>query len=274
LSLVWGHSFLFIKIAVSVLPPLWVVTARLAIGGGLLATVAAAMRSGADRRSLPWLGFVGLTGAALPWAGQAWAQQFLDSGLVSVLNSSTPIMTLAVAVMAGQEHLHRNRIVGLAIAVLGTLIIIRGQVGSGRSLLALLVAILSTLGYAVSAVVARARISGRVAPLPAAAVQLCFGALMLGPIAWATAGVPSAPPPISAIAALVALGVFGTGAAFVAYFALLERVGATNTSMVTYFAPVVGLMSGAYFRGERFGPFVFVGAATLVCGVWLAQRRP
>ena len=70
------------------------------------------------------------------------------------------------------------------------------------------------------------------------------------------------------------LGLLGTGIAFLIYFTLLQNVGATNTSMVTYLVPIVGLTSGSLLRGERFGPNVFVGAAAMILGVWLAQRAP
>lgn len=276
LALTWGNSFLFIKVAVAALAPLWVVTIRMAVGGGLLVGIAVTQRSTLprDRESVAVLAFLGVAGAALPWAGQAWAQQFLDSGLVSVLNSCTPVATLGMAVFAGQERLHRNRIIGLGVAVLGTLIVIRGEVGAGRSILALVAAVLSTTGYALASVVTRARISGRVANLPAAAAQLCFGAAALGPFAWLSTG----PPPVRVapvvLGALLALGLLGTGLAFLVYFTLIESVGATNTSMVTYLAPVVGLASGALFRGERFGPNVFWGAFALVFGVYLAQKQP
>lgn len=276
LALTWGNSFLFIKLAVSVFAPLWVVTIRMAIGGGLLLAVALTLRRALprDRESVAVLAFLGVAGAALPWAGQAWAQQFLDSGLVSVLNSCTPIATLGMAVLAGQERLHRNRVIGLGVAVVGTLVVIRGEVGAGRSVLALIAAILSTAGYALASVVTRARISGRVANLPAAALQLCFGAVAMGPFACLSSVPPLVQVAPVVLAALLALGLLGTGLAFLVYFNLIESVGATNASMVTYLAPIVGLASGAVFRGERFGANVFVGAIALVFGVWLAQRQP
>lgn len=275
LALIWGNSFLFIKIAVARVAPLWVVTIRMTTGGLLLAALAIALGQPLrrDARLLATLGFVGLTGAALPWAGQAWAQQYLDSGLVSVLNSCTPVMTLIFAVVSRQERLYGSRVAGLAVAIAGTLIVLGGEVGSGRSVAALAVAVLATAGYAVSAVVARARISGRVPALPAAATQLCLAAGVFLPFAFA-APAPGTSLPASVVGALLALGVLGTGLAFFLYFVLLESVGATNASMVTYLAPVVGLTSGALFRHERFGANVFLGAATLVFGVWLSQRRP
>jgi drug/metabolite transporter (DMT)-like permease len=276
LALMWGHSFLFIKVAVAAVAPAWVVVIRMTVGGLLLSGVAvvSGSRFPRDARTLLVLGFLGTIGAAFPWVAQAWAQQHLDSGLMAVLNSTTPVATLIFSVLAGQERLHRNRVVGLAIAVTGSLVVIGGEVGAGRSIVALVVAALATSGYALAAVVTRARISGRVRSLPASALQLAFGTLALAPLAWLEEGPPELPGDPLVIGALGLLGVLGTGAAFLIYFTLIENVGATSTSLVTYVIPVVGLASGAAFRGERFGTSVFIGAALLVAGVWLAQRQP
>jgi drug/metabolite transporter (DMT)-like permease len=276
LALFWGHSFLLIKVAVAAVPPLWVVTTRTTVGSALLLVICGFMRARLprDARTLLTLLFIGVVGAALPWIAQAWAQQFLDSGVLAVLNACTPVATLCVAVLAGQERLHRYRVVGLSVAVLGTLVIVRGEVSLGRSRFALLVAVLATLGYALASVVTRARVSGRVPNLPAAALQLAAAAVATGPFAWAVNGPPPVPVATPVAAALAALGLLGTGLGFLIYFTLIENVGATNASMVTYLAPVVGLVSGGLFRGERFGPNVFAGAALLVGGVWLAARHP
>ncbi|MFM2415586.1 MAG: hypothetical protein RL385_309, partial [Pseudomonadota bacterium] len=83
---------------------------------------------------------------------------------------------------------------------------------------------------------------------------------------------PSSLPPL-VLAALLALGLLGTGIGFLIYFTLLGRVGATNTSMVTYLIPLVAILAGTLVRGERFGANVLVGALLLVGGVWIAQRR-
>jgi drug/metabolite transporter (DMT)-like permease len=276
LALMWGNSFLFIKIAVSAVPPPWIVATRMIIGALLLFTLALSSKERAPRE-LPAhlnLAVIGVLGAALPWLGQAWAQQFLDSGLTAVLNASTPVATLILAVLWKQERLHMNRVLGLGLAVLGTLIVVGVEVRSGRSTPALVVALLSTFGYALGAVMARARISGRMPTIWAAALQLGWGVVVLGPIAWTLEGPPPTSLPPEVAGALLALGLLGTGIAFQLYFTLLHSVGATNTSMVTYVVPIVGLISGAVVRGERFGANVFVGAAAMIGGVWLAQRAP
>jgi drug/metabolite transporter (DMT)-like permease len=193
---------------------------------------------------------------------------------MAVLNSFTPVATLVVAVLAGQEQLYRNRVAGLAIAVTGMVTVVGGEVGSGKSLGALLVAVLATAGYAIAGVVTRARLSRRVPNLQAAALQLLAGAAVVWPLAWHGSGAPPVHLDPVVAGALAGLGLFGTGLGFLMYFTLIERVGATNAAMVTYVVPIVGLVSGAMFRGERFGFNVFAGAALLILGVWLSQRQP
>lgn len=276
LALLWGNSFFFIKTAVAVVPPLWIVTFRMILGAALLLVITRATR---ERAAFDWHGFVamgliGIFGSALPWAGQAWAQRYLDSGLMSVLNATTPVATLLLALMLRQERLYANRVMGLLLAIAGTLLIIGFEVRAGRSKLALVAAVLSTFGYAAAAVLTHAYATGRMSKMWAAAVQLGWGAVLLGPVAWATQGAPTLALDPLVLGALGALGLLGTGVAFLIYFTLLERVGATNTSMVTYLVPIVGLSSGALFRGERFGSNVLVGAGAMITGVWLAQRAP
>lgn len=278
LALMWGNSFLFIKTAVASVPPPWIVAGRLTLGGLLLLGIAAVRRQALPRtrRDLVLLAVVGVVGAAMPWSGQAWAQQFLDSGIVAVLNATTPGATLTIAVLVGQESLHPRRVLGLLVAVAGSLVIIGGEIGGGSSAAALAIAAIAPFGYGAGSVLTRARVSGRIAPLPAAAVQLGLAAVFATSVALAAAGRPPAAatlPPVAALS-VVALGIVGTGLAFLVYFILIQRVGATNASMVTYLVPVVGLVSGALVRGERFGPNVLAGAGLLVVGVWLAQRQP
>lgn len=275
LALVWGHSFVFIKLIVGVLAPLWIVVSRMLLGGALL-LVLALVRGDAfprDRPTLVRLAMLGILGSALPWAGQAWAQRFLDSGLVAVLNACTPLATLGLAVISKQEQLERHRVVGIGIAIVGTLTVIGGELGSGRSALALVMSVSATVGYAYAAVFTRKHVSGRIANMPAAALQLLFAGAFMVPLASLAHGAPPTRLPLLAILALLALGLLGTGLAFLIYFTLLGRVGATNTSMVTYLVPMVALAAGAVYRGERFGPSVVVGACALVFGVWLAQQR-
>ncbi|MGI9016840.1 MAG: DMT family transporter, partial [Euzebya sp.] len=278
LAFLWGNSFLFIKTAVAEIPPGWVVAGRLTIGGALLVGIVAVrqLKLPTQRRHLVALAAIGILGTAVPWTGQAWAQQSLDSGLVAVLNATTPVATLILAVAAGIERLHTARVVGLGVAVIGSFIIIGGEISAGGPVMALAIAAIAPFGYGLGSVLTRREISGKVGTLPAVATQLCMAAMVLTLASYVVEGSPPVLSELSPLvtAALFALGLFGTGIAFIIYFTLIERVGATNASMVTYLVPIVGLAAGAVVRGERFGANVFIGAAILILGVYLAQRGP
>lgn len=273
----WGNSFLFVKTAVASIPPGWIVAGRLVVGGLLLAAICLARRQPLPTSPRTWLvlGGIGVVGTGLPWFAHAWAQQALDSGLVAVLNATTPAATLMLALAFGIERLHVMRVVGLAVAIVGSLIVIGGEVGGGGPIVSLVVAVLAPFGYGLGSVLTRRHVSGQIGPLPAAATQLVGAAVVLNLLALGIEGPAPAVAtldPVHALA-LLALGIFGTGLAFIVYFTLIERVGATNASMVTYVVPIVGLAAGALVRGEEFGVNVFVGAVVLIVGVYLAQRR-
>jgi drug/metabolite transporter (DMT)-like permease len=276
LSLLWGNSFLFIKTAVAEIPPGWVVAGRLTIGAVLIGAIVAVRRLPLprERRILLALAVVGVLGTAAGWYAQAWAQRSLDSGLVAVLNATTPVATLLLALLAGIERLHPARVIGLAVAITGSIVVIGGEVSAGGPLVALVVAAVAPLAYGLGGVVTRREVSGRVATF--VAVQLGVGALVMTGISPVVDGLPPAPTSLSLwpALALLALGLLCTGTAFIINFELIASVGATNASMVTYLVPIVGLASGALVRGERFGANVFVGAAVLILGVYIAQRRP
>ncbi|CAN5185379.1 DMT family transporter [soil metagenome] len=278
LALMWGNSFLFVKTAVASIPPGWIVGGRLVIGASLLVAICAARRQSLPRTRRTWLvlGGIGVVGTGLPWFAQAWAQQALDSGLVAVLNATTPAATLMLALAFGIERLHLMRVIGLTVAITGSLIVIGGEISGGGPVVSLAVAVLAPFGYGLGSVLTRRHVSGRIAPLPAAAAQLLGGAIVLNVLALAVEGPAPGVDTLELVPALalLALGVFGTGLAFVVYFTLIERVGATNASMVTYLVPIVGLIAGSVVRGEQFGPNVFVGAGVLIVGIYLAQRQP
>lgn len=277
LALFWGNSFLFVKIAVPFVPPPWIVAIRILIGSVLLLALVVTRRQALPRapRRIAALFAIGFVGTAFPWTAQSWAQQYIDSGLMAVLNATTPAATLLIAVVAGQERLHTRRLGGLGIAIIGTVVVIGGEVSAGGALPALLVGAGAPVGYALGTVLAREWVSGRVRPLPAATVQLGTAALAMLPLAAVSTGAPAPDGlPVQAALALLALGVLGTGVAFLLYFTLIERVGATNAAMVTYVVPLVGLAAGALILSERFGRNVLVGAVVLIAGVYLAQREP
>lgn len=276
LSTAWGLSFLFIELSLEGLTPVWIVAGRTLVGGVVLVLV---LRAG--RRRLPpgrdvWrhLFVLGSINNALPWAGVAWAQQELPSGLTALLMALVPTSTLLVAAAAGQERLTRVRLLGLLVALGGVGLIVAGDVDQPGRVLAVGVVVLATMLYATGAVYAKRHVSGRVPALELAAGQVVAAATVTLPIALVLDG-----PPVvseltaSVLGAVAMLGVFGTGLAFLLFYLLIERVGATNAVMTTYLIPLVAVVAGAVVLDERLGAAALGGGALIGVGIWLSQRN-
>lgn len=275
LSAAWGLSFLFIKVAVGALSPLWVVACRTVIGAVVLLVI---MRL--RGRRLPtgrpiWghLLMLATIGNAIPWAMVAAAQRAIPSGMAAVVNSLVPLSTLVIAAVVGLERMSVRRTVGLALAVLGTVIVVSGELGAPGAPAAVVVLAGATLLYGASAVYAKRHVSGRHPPLAVAAGQVLLAALVSVPIAWVVGPMPAWSALDGAlIGSVLTLGAAGTGLAFLLFYLLIERVGATNATMVTYVIPVVGVTAGWLVLDERVGLELVLGAAAILVGVWLAQR--
>lgn len=276
LAAMWGFSFLFIKVAVEELSPIEVVAGRTLVGAAVLLVILRVRRRRLPRGWVIWghLMVLASFGNAIPWAIFAWAEESISSGLASVINSLMPATTLAVAAAVGLERLTARKVGGLALAFAGTAIVVSGELGTPGRLFAVLGAVTATVFYAGATVYTKRFVSGREAPMALATGQVLGAAVLstvaalvlepvpdVGTLSWGITG------------SVVLLGAFGTGLAFLVFYALIERVGATNASMVTYLIPVVGLLAGWLILDESFGAHVLVGAGVIVAGIWLAQRE-
>jgi drug/metabolite transporter (DMT)-like permease len=276
LAAMWGLSFLFIKVAVPVVAPLWIVAARCLVGALVLLVVLRIRGTALPRGARVWrdLTILAALGNAVPWGLMAWATQFLPSGLVAVVNALAPTSTLVIAILVGLEAPSLRRAAGLVLALCGTAIAVSSNLGAPGTVLAVLAVVLATVCYGAGTVYAKQRVSGNHPPLAIATGQVLMAALLAIPVAAITAPWPDVSAITPAIAgSLVALGVFGTGAAFLAFYTLIARVGATNSILVTYLIPVVALLAGAVVLGEPLTLVVAVGTALTIGGVWLAQRE-
>lgn len=276
LSLSWGLSFLFIKVAVAEVSPAWIVTARTAIGGAVLAVLLRVRGRPWPRGATMWrhLAVLAIIGNAIPWGAVAWAQQAIPSGLSAVVNSLVPMSTLVVAAAVGVERLSVRRVVGLLAGLAGTAIVVAGEVGAPERTVAVLVVAAATLLYGSTAVYAKRYVSDQLPALSVAAGQVLLACAVTLPVAAVLGPTPQVGElSAGAVGSLLALGVFGTGVAFLLFYLLIERVGPTSTTMVTYVIPVVGVAAGWLFLGERLGPNVLLGAALILVGVTLAQRQ-
>lgn len=271
----WGFSFLFIEIALRGFGPVWIVAGRTGIGAAVLLAALGLRRQRLPRSRRMWGHFLvlGVVANALPWVGAAWAQQWLPSGLVALLMAAVPTSTLVVSVAFGLEHFTLARIAGLALALSGVALTVAADPAEPGRLAAIVVVIVATVMYAAGAVYAKQWVSGNDSPLTIAAGQVLTAFLVTLPAAFLLDPLPDPEGITPAVAgSILALGAFGTGAAFLVFYTLIERVGATNTTLVTYIVPLVAVAAGAIVLGERLALPAIIGGALIVSGVWLAQK--
>lgn len=271
----WGLSFLFIEVALRAVAPLWIVTARVTVGAAVLLAVVAVRRVKLPRTWSTWrhLVVLGVLNNAVPWTAVAWAQQSLPSGTTALLMALVPLSTLVVSVLVGLEQITPLRLVGLVLSLGGVALIVLEDLDDIGRVIAMGTVMAATFLYATGTVYAKRKVSGRVAPLSLAAGQVLATAVILLPITLLVAPLPARGDLDAAIiGSLLALGALGTGLAFLLFYTLVERVGATNATMVTYLVPVIAVIAGVLVLGEELGLIVLAGGAIVVAGIWLTQR--
>lgn len=274
LGLIWGFTFLFIKLSVEGLSPLWLVAVRTAAGFVVLLVAIQVMRVSLPRDGVMWLhiAFLAVPGNVIPWAMVAWAQQGVTSAMTAVLYSLIPLMSLLISASAGTERLTMRKLAGLVLASLGTGLAVGFDLaapGTASGVVAILGACALLAG---GAVYAKRFVTAHVAALPMVTVQLGVACLVATPLALVSDGLPVwADITPSVVFAALTLGVLGTGIAFLIYYALIERIGATNATMITYITPVIGLIAGGVILDEPIPASLLGGGAAIVAGIWLAQ---
>lgn len=276
LGVMWGCSFLFIELALRGLTPLWIVVGRTLVGGLVLLLVLRVRGLRLPRSRRMWRHLVVLAAMtnAVPWGAVAWAQQSLPSGLAALLMAIVPTSTLVVAVAARQERFTAARVTGLLVALGGVALIVATDLGDTGRLVAIAAVVVATLLYAGGAVYAKSYVSGEHPALVIASGQVLSAFALTLPAALLFEPFPTGDALSGdVVGAVLALGTFGTGAAFLVFYVLIARVGATNATMVTYLIPIVAVIAGAVVLHERLEPTALAGGALIGVGIWLAQRR-
>ena len=275
LALMWGCSFLFIKVALDGVTPLWIVVGRTGVGAVVLLVVLHLRGRRLSRARALWIHLLvlGILSNAVPWAAVAWAQQAIPSGLAALLLAVVPSSTLIVSAVIGLERITLIRAIGLLLALAGVGATVAADLEDPGRVVAIVTIIGATLLYACGAVYAKRNVSGINAPLVIATGQVLTAFAVALPAALLLEPVPRpAELTVPVVGAVIALGVFGTGLAFLLFYMLIARVGATNTTMVTYLIPIVAVVAGAVVLGERLGLAALAGGVLIGLGIWLAQR--
>jgi len=275
LASIWGASFLFIKLGVDEVEPAVVVLGRLVVGVAVLVPVVLLRGAIPDMRAM-WVPCVvlGALNNAVPYWLIAFAETRIDSGLAAVIQAAAPILTVVLATRIDPSQRVRGlRLVGVAVGFVGVALLVGVQEGSQ------LVGALAVLGtatcYAVSVLYA-GRTVRSFPPLEVAIGQLAVGMLLALP--FGLAQLPSEAPPAKAVAAIVALGALSTGVAYLLYFTLIARAGASRAILVTYLVPAFALVYGTVFLDEPVtlsalaGLVLILGGTALGTGMGFRRR--
>jgi len=271
----WGASFLFIKIAVGDLHPLWIAASRLVFGGLVLGLILLVRRRGLPTDPRAWLvnGFVGIVGCALPFALFAFAGERIPSLLSGLWNSTTPLVVLPLAVLVFRtEPFTLRRLLGLLLGLTGSLVILGvwNLAGGAYDLVGQLMCLAASACYGISTAFTRRYVSSRrEPPVVAATVQMITGAVVAVPLALIVAGVPTPGP--GALAAAVALGALGTGLGFLLNLRNIAMLGASAAASVTYLVPVFATLLGVVVLHEQLNWHQILGGIIVLLGVGVAQ---
>jgi drug/metabolite transporter (DMT)-like permease len=277
LGFMWGSSYLFIKLAVDSFGTFTLIALRLLIGAAFLWVVLRASRTPVprDRRVYGHLIVMSVINIAVPFGLITWAEQSVDSALAAILNATVPLFVIVIApLFLPDEPIRVNGVLGLMIGFLGVVLIVSPGLATAAGTLPGQLALLgSSVSYAIGNVYARRNIQGQPPMIPAV-FQVTFALVITGILAiaierpWATAT-----PDLEAWISVVWLGILGSGLAYLAYFRLLLRWGATRTALVAYLLPVVGIVLGYLVLSEPIGLSLIAGTGLVIAGVALVNGR-
>ncbi len=279
LAALWGGSFLFMRVAVPELGAVTVAALRVAIAAAMLVLFIAASGGLRELRADTFpLCVVGVLNAALPFALFAYATLHLTAGFTSILNATAPFFSAIVAYLWLRERLTPFQVAGLLVGFAGVVLLLWGKVAFGDGPIALAVAagLLATLSYGISANYIRTRLRQTSPMVTAAGSQVAAAFCLLPPALWL---VPAEPPSPEAWLAVAALGLLSTGLAFVLYYRLVARAGATRAMSVTFLIPVFGMLWGMLVLGETVtlnmlaGTAIILAGTALTTGVWPGAGR-
>ena len=272
LALVWGASYLFIKVGLEAVEPVFLVWIRLALAGLVLLPLAikagALAGLGEVKGPLVLLAIVQVTA---PFLLITFGEEHIASSLTGILVASAPIFTALLGMAGfGAERVSGWNLAGVLVGLAGVAMLFGVDLtGDSTALLGGLMVLVASLGYAIGAIYLRKRL-GHLKPIGLAAASMTTSAALL--TVPALFFLPSEVPPLDSAASIVALGLLGTGVAFGLFYKLIAEVGAAKSSVVAYLAPGFSLAYGASLLGEPVTVGAAGGLALILAGSWTAAE--
>jgi drug/metabolite transporter (DMT)-like permease len=276
LAVIWGNSFVFIKVGLESLTPAGVVLSRLTLGAVTMLVVSAVLRSALPpRRYWRPLFIAAIFMTSAGWFLFAVAEQYVSSAFAGIINGATPLMTLAVILIAfPEEHPTPQRVAGLGVGFVGVLVVVGVWQGlGGATLIGFLACTVAVIGYGIAYPYVRRHLATgteSLGPMAFATGLMVMGAMQIAPVAAVT-GFAHSPLSATVVLAMIALGVLGSGVAYILNYIVIQRSDATTASTVTYVITVVAVLSGAIVLGEDLSWNQPVGAAIVLLGAAIAQ---
>jgi drug/metabolite transporter (DMT)-like permease len=277
LGILWGSSFLFIHEGLTILTPIGVVFWRLLSGAIVLAVIVRVRGIKITRNPRHWLliGFGGLFMNSIPFTLFAYGQQHVTSILASIINATTPIMTLlALLTLFRSEKLSPHVIWGLLVGASGVMVVLAVWQGFGENDP---IAILCLLGAPVCYGIGGPFIVRYVSPLKLPNEQVAFVQMTIAAIAvtpfYLSGPLMTAPLTWAPVASVLALGAIGSGFAYVLFYRVINQAGSAIANSVTYITPLVAVLLGVLLLGEPVYWYEPVGAVVVVLGALISQGR-
>jgi drug/metabolite transporter (DMT)-like permease len=276
LALIWGSGFLLIKISLRSFTPVELTFARLALGALVLTAVLLTRRLALPGRRTLWLHLLAaaLLGNAIPYTLFGVAEQTVDSNLAGAINATTPLWTLLFAVALRQaRRLRALQVLGVVLGFAGAVVILAPWRSDSAPLPGVLTCLTASASYGLSYVYMGRYLVGRnLSPLVLSAGQLIAASGLLA-LALPFGGTRTGTWTPGAVAALLTLGVVGTGLAYVLNYRIIADDGPVLASTVTYLLPVVAVLAGLLVLDEQVTPSLVVGVLVVLLGVGLTRRR-
>jgi len=270
LATLWGASFTFIKVGVETLPPLTLIAGRTSIAALILLAILGYRRIALPRDPKVWRQFLfqACLNSVFPFTLIAWAEQSIDAGLATILNSTSPIFTFLLTwLIAGRQHATGRKLFGVVSGMIGICLIVGVGALSGlrEQLIPELAIIAATICYAGAALFGRN--FERLDPMLPAAGSMLAGAAVLIPASLLVDQPWTLEPSTRSIGALLGLSIFSSALAFTIYFRLLRTLGPVGTTSQAYLRVPIGVAIGVLFLGESLAPTTWIGSIFVIAGV-------
>ena len=279
LSILWGGSYLFMKLAVLTVPLFTIVLGRVSIAALALLIVLTISGTGIPKGRRIWLAFfgMGIFNNVIPMSLIVFSQNSISVGLASILNSITPLFTILVAHMTtNDERLTFRKLIGISFGIMGVVMLMGPELVDNFGVAALgeWACLGAALSYACANTFGRRFVQLGTKPMQTAFGQVVASTVILGPLVivvdqpW-TISDPGFLPVLS----ILALGLFCTALAYVIYFQILARSGATAIALVTFMIPPSAILMGWLALGEQISSQDFLGLSLIGVGLFSVNRQ-